>query len=63
MQENAIIHNIRTESELCTADFDYLLPEELIAQHPSEKRDECRLLCLDRESGAVTHQHFKSYEQ
>ena len=58
MQENAIIHNIRTESELCTADFDYLLPEELIAQHPSEKRDECRLLCLDRESGAVMHQHF-----
>ena len=58
MQENAIIHNIRTESELCTADFDYLLPEELIAQHPSEKRDECRLLCLDRESGTVTHQHF-----
>ncbi len=58
MQENAIIHNIRTETELCTADFDYPLPEELIAQHPSAERDGCRLMSLDRESGAISHKHF-----
>ena len=39
-------------------EFDYYLPEELIAQTPLEKRDHSRLLVLDRESGGVTHQHF-----
>ncbi|EKN41489.1 S-adenosylmethionine:tRNA ribosyltransferase-isomerase, partial [Clostridium botulinum CFSAN001627] len=29
-------------------DFDFYLPEELIAQHPMEKRDEARLLVLDK---------------
>lgn len=31
-----------------TKDFDYYLPEELIAQTPLEKRDESRLMCLTR---------------
>ena len=37
-----------------TKDFDYYLPEELIAQTPLEKRDESRLMCLDKETGALT---------
>ena len=41
-----------------TSDFFYHLPEELIAQTPLERRDSSRLLCLDRESGAISHQHF-----
>ena len=41
-----------------TNDFDYELPQELIAQHPLEKRDHSRLLVLDKETGAVTHRHF-----
>ena len=41
-----------------TKDFDYYLPEELIAQTPLEKRDESRLMCLDKETGAISHQHF-----
>ena len=41
-----------------TKDFDYELPEELIAQTPLEKRDESRLMCLDKETGAISHQHF-----
>jgi len=41
-----------------TKDFWYDLPERLIAQTPLEKRDESRLLVLDRESGEVQHQHF-----
>ncbi len=40
------------------ADFDYHLPEELIAQHPAAIRDHSRLLVLDRAGGTVTHRHF-----
>lgn len=39
-------------------DFDYILPEELIAQKPSEKRDACRLMVLDREEKTVEHKQF-----
>ena len=41
-----------------TEDFDYELPEELIAQTPLEKRDESRLLVLDKESGSIDHKMF-----
>ncbi len=40
-------------------DFDYELPEELIAQTPLEKRDASRLLVLDKETGRIEHQHFR----
>jgi S-adenosylmethionine:tRNA ribosyltransferase-isomerase len=40
------------------ADFDYVLPEELIAQHPSPQRDASRLLVLDRAHGSITHTRF-----
>ena len=39
-------------------DFDYNLPEELIAQTPLLKRDTSRLLVLDKKSGKVEHKHF-----
>ena len=39
-------------------DFDYELPKELIAQTPAEKRDECRLMVLNREKKSVEHRHF-----
>lgn len=39
--------------------FDFFLPEELIAQFPHEKRDESRLLHLERESGSVSDLVFK----
>jgi S-adenosylmethionine:tRNA ribosyltransferase-isomerase len=38
-----------------TADFDYDLPPDLIAQTPLERRDASRLLVLDRASGSITH--------
>ena len=41
-----------------TNDFDYELPEELIAQTPLEVRDASRLLVLDKETGHVEHKHF-----
>ena len=42
-----------------THDFYYDLPQELIAQTPLEQRDASRLMVLDRETGAVTHRHFR----
>ncbi len=41
-----------------TEEFDYYLPKELIAQTPLEKRDESRLLVMDRVTGDLTHKHF-----
>ena len=41
-----------------THDFYYDLPQELIAQTPLERRDASRLMVLDRQSGAICHDHF-----
>ena len=41
-----------------TSDFYYELPEELIAQDPLPNRSDSRLLCLDKESGNITHGKF-----
>ena len=43
---------------MTTNDFDYYLPEELIAQTPLEKRDSSRLLVLDKNTGDVEHKRF-----
>ena len=40
------------------SDFFYDLPVELIAQTPIERREQSRLLCLDRRSGGTEHRHF-----
>lgn len=39
-------------------DFNYDLPEELIAQDPLEKRSDSRLMVVGREDGSITHKHF-----
>jgi S-adenosylmethionine:tRNA ribosyltransferase-isomerase len=41
-----------------TAELDYFLPPELIAQHPAERRDAARLLVYERASGKVRHRTF-----
>ncbi len=41
------------------SDFTYELPEELIAQTPIDKRDESKLLVLDKNTGAIEHKVFK----
>jgi S-adenosylmethionine:tRNA ribosyltransferase-isomerase len=40
------------------AELDYVLPEELVAQHPAARRDGSRLLVYERASGAVRHRSF-----
>jgi len=42
-----------------TEDFNYILPEELIAQTPLSDRSSSRLLVMDKKSGDVEHKHFK----
>ena len=57
--ENNRILNERVKTSLATSDFYYDLPEELIAQSPSDERDGCRLMVLDRESGEIEHKIFR----
>lgn len=45
-------------NNLKTKDFDYDLPQELIAQTPVEPRDASRLLTLNKETGEIAHCHF-----
>lgn len=40
------------------SDFDFDLPEELIAQHPLEKRDASKLMVLDKNTGSIEHKSF-----
>lgn len=39
-------------------DFDFVLPPDLIAQYPTEKRQDSRLMVLHRDSGIIEHKHF-----
>lgn len=43
--------------------FDFSLPEELIAKYPLKVRTQSRLLCLDRQSGSVSHKNFTALEE
>lgn len=43
---------------MLVTDFDYDLPQELIAQHPVEPRDHSRLLVVDKKTGEIEHKHF-----
>ena len=59
MNRSDSIVNERVRTDLSTHDFYFDLPEELIAQSPAEKRDECRLLVLDKQTGDLGHKIFK----
>ena len=43
---------------MLVTDFDYDLPQELIAQHPMEPRDHSRLLVVHKQTGEIEHKHF-----
>jgi S-adenosylmethionine:tRNA ribosyltransferase-isomerase len=56
----SLIHTTRTaEMSYNISDFDYDLPQELIAQTPIEPRDASRLLVLHRTTGSIEHSHFR----
>ena len=54
-----VVVTTETDPEnILRSDFYYDLPEELIAQTPVEPRNASRLMCVDRQSGNITHDHF-----
>jgi S-adenosylmethionine:tRNA ribosyltransferase-isomerase len=48
---------------MLVSDFNFHLPEELIAQHPPAIRGSSRMMCLDRATGRVTDDHFRNLPQ
>lgn len=40
------------------SEFDYILPEELIAQKPASKRTESKMMVLDKTAKTIEHKHF-----
>ena len=46
-------------TRLRTADFDFALPPELVAQRPAERRDESRLMIVERDGGRIRHARFR----
>ena len=57
------LDSLSSEITMKTDDFDFDLPEELIAQTPLQRRDSSRLLVLDRVTGEVCHHSFSDIVQ
>ena len=49
----------RSPDPLPTSAYDYVLPSELIARHPAARRDESRLLVVDRRNARTEHRVFR----
>ena len=49
---------METQKVIPISEYDYELPKELIAQKPSEKRENCKMMVLDRKEQSVEHKHF-----
>lgn len=49
---------MKIEQKISLSDYDYELPKELIAQTPSEKRENCRMMILDKNDKSLTHKRF-----
>lgn len=49
---------IRIGEFMLLSEFDYILPEELIAQRPSDKRENSRMMVLNRDKQEILHKHF-----
>ncbi len=53
----------RVGPDIDLGDYDYELPGELVAHHPTDKRDACRLLVLDRRTGEIEHSVFADLDE
>jgi S-adenosylmethionine:tRNA ribosyltransferase-isomerase len=46
-----------------TSDYDYTLPPELVARYPAERREDSRMMVLDRATGGISHRAFADFPQ
>jgi len=53
-------HSFKVVNNVFTTDFDFALPPELIAQTPTSRRDQSRLLVLERQSCRIAHRQFRN---
>ena len=51
-------NELKTKNSLLVSEYDYDLPKELIAQMPADKRENSRMLILNRNDHSITHKHF-----
>lgn len=49
---------MNTQNFISISEYDYVLPEELIAQTPSDKRENCKMMVLDKTNKTIEHKHF-----
>lgn len=59
----ARVHSVESTMSYTLSDFDYDLPESLIAQKPAKPRDYSRLLVYERKTGVITDDHFYNLDQ
>ncbi|MEA2006189.1 MAG: S-adenosylmethionine:tRNA ribosyltransferase-isomerase, partial [Acidobacteriota bacterium] len=48
---------------MLVSDFDFDLPQKLIAQAPLEKRDQSKMMVLNRKTGSIQHARFKAFPE
>lgn len=51
--------NTDTQNQTPSSNYDFDLPKELIAQHPTQNREDARLMVVDRQRGTIEHSHFR----
>jgi S-adenosylmethionine:tRNA ribosyltransferase-isomerase len=56
-KNNQSVHPV----SLLTNDYDYALPEELIARHPAPRREQSRMLVIHRQEQRIEHRHFTDF--
>ena len=51
---------IQKKKKYKLADFDYALPKKYIAQYPGDKRDQCKLMVVNKEAKTIEHKKFSN---
>ena len=55
----SVLNSLHSQNPHSLQSYHFELPEDLIAQHPCEPRDHCRLMVVDRSTGNITEMVFR----